>query len=241
MPEPTHGRVPQDDGSHKTLIMSVGKKKLHADGPDNELSRMMYGSMTLNGVQYCRRHLVLSCHLCQTEYTPLKEEADSERLRVGLRPAGDPMLNRRSAQWKEFITDKQMEQTLQRELLIQKYGKNHARTHPQHWIELTNKLGKQEKEINDRFLPEVDEIKKRGASQCCYWRCTSPTGMAELRKLSKCAGCGIAKYCCKEHQLLDWKWEHKGECTKNLPDWLVAEYERDRVCNLAGDYKDYKD
>eukprot|EP00956_Cyclotella_meneghiniana_P041252 scaffold219653_cov33-Cyclotella_meneghiniana.AAC.3 len=82
--EPTNGRVPQDDGSHKSLNMSIGKKKLHADG-QNGLGRMMYQSMLVNGVQYCRRHLVLSCHLCQLEHTDLKYEVDDERQTLGLR------------------------------------------------------------------------------------------------------------------------------------------------------------
>ena len=91
------------------------------------------------------------------------------------------------------------------------------------------------------FLPEVDDVKSRGVSQCCYWACKTPTGIGEEKKLLKCTGCGIAKYCCKEHQKLDWSWEHKGECTVNLPAWFVAEMEQERLDNINGNYEDYDD
>lgn len=150
------------------------------------------------------------------------------------------MLNKRSEQWREYIQGKQMENQLGIDLLIQQYGRDHAKTHPQHWTQLSNQMSREEREINDRFLPEVDEVKKQGATQCCYWGCKTPNGIGGEQKLLRCTGCGIAKYCCKEHQLLDWKWEHKGECMVNLPDWLNAEMEQDRVRNLSGDYEDYK-
>jgi len=238
MQEPTQHRAQQDDGSYKSLNMSIGKKKLHNGGPEG-MARMVYQSMLINGVQYCRRHLGLSCHLCQLEYRHMKEEANDERQRLGLRPAGDPMLNKRGEKWGEYIQGKQMETRFETEMLISKYGKDHAKTHPQHWIKLMSKAKQEECEINDRYLPEVDEVKKQGATQCCYWACKTPKGLDE-HKLLRCKGCRIAKYCCKEHQLLDWKWEHKGECTVNLPNWLVAEYEQDRVRNMNGDYTDYK-
>ena len=89
-----------------------------------------------------------------------------------------------------------------------------------------------------RFLAENDHVmKNQGASQCCYWACKTPNG-CDGGKLLKCSACGIAKYCCKEHQQLDWKWEHKGECTASLPGWLKEEMEQDRLRNLKGDYDD---
>lgn len=237
--EPKSGRVEQDDGTYKSLNMSIGKKKLHAKGPEG-LAQMMYGTMIINGVQYCRRHLILSCHLCRAEYTPLKHEVDDERERLGLRCGGDPMLNERAEKWGEYIQGKNMQKTLQRDMLIQRYGTNHAQTHPQHWTQLTTEWNAEEREINDRFLPEVDSVKNQGVTQCCYWACKTPNGLGEEKKLLKCTGCGIAKYCCKEHQLLDWKWEHKGECTVNVPDWLNEEMEQDHLRNLNGDYSEHK-
>jgi len=32
--------------------------------------------------------------------------------------------------------------------------------------------------------------------------------------LLKCSGCKCVSYCCKEHQVADWKIEHKHECKK---------------------------
>ena len=241
MQEPKHCRVPQDDGTSKSLNMSIGKRKLHSTvDDDNGLARMMYGTMIINGVQYCRRHLILSCHLCLAEYTPLKEETDNERQCLGLRSGGDPKLNERAEKWRYEVQEKQMQQVLHRDILILNYGKNHAKTHPEHWIKITSELKKDERDINNCFLPEIDNVKKEGMTQCCYWVCRTPNGIGEETKLLRCTGCGIVKYCCKEHQLLDWKWEHKGECTVNLPDWLNREMEQDRLNNLDGDYADYK-
>ena len=238
MQEPKANRVVDDNnGTNKSLKLSIGKKNIQ----DNEdMIRIMYGAIIINGVQYCRRHLVLSCHLCEEDSTSLAYEVHAERERLGVRCGGDPMLNDRSNRWRDFVQGKQMEQRFQIEDLVRKYGKNHAQTHPQHWIKLMNELKTGEREINDRFLAEVDEVKSKGVTQCCYWACKTPNGLGEGKKLLKCAGCGIAKYCCKEHQIADWKWEHKGECTVNVPDWLNTEMDKDRLRNLNGDYEDYK-
>jgi len=239
MEEPKANRAELNDGTTKSLIMSIGKKKIHSGGPDG-LSRMMYQPMTINGISYCRRHLVLSCHLCMVDYNSSIQGVHKERSRLGLRRGGDPMLNERSARWKEEVGGKQMYNTIRHEELTIKYGKDHARTHPEHWINLGKELKADERELNDRFLSEVDDVKSQGVSQCCYWACKTPTGIGEEKKLLKCTGCGIAKYCCKEHQKLDWSWEHKGECTVNLPAWFIAEMEQDRLDNINGSYEDYK-
>ena len=236
--EPTSGRVPQDDGSTKSLLMSVGKKRLESG--DKSFQRMMYGAMLINGASYCRRHLMRKCHRCQEDRHYLHEEANEERYDLGLRDAGDRALNERSDRWSDLVDQENMAKTLQRDMLITKYGRNHAQTHPQYWRELTNQWVVREREINDEFLPETrDVLQNKGASQCCYWACATPGGR-DNKPLLRCSGCKIVKYCCKEHQSLDWKWEHKGECTASLPDWYNAELQQDFERNLQGDYTDYK-
>lgn len=243
--EPTCHRVPQDDGSYKSLKMSIGKKKIHDKGPEG-LSRMMYNTIMINGAQFCRRHLMFRCHLCQEDHTFLKVQGDDERRQLGLRSTGDPRLNERAEKWGDYVQGRQMQFQFQTEALITKYGKNHNVTHPEHWQKQVAEMTADERELNDRFLAENDDImKNQGTSQCCYWACETPNGRKDQggrggTKLLKCSGCGIVKYCCKDHQLLDWKWEHKGECTTNVPTWLKEEYEQDRLNNLNGSYEDYK-
>ena len=216
----------------------MGKKKLH-ENPD--LARMLYKSFVLNGVDYRRRHLLIRCHLCADDGNRLKDEADEERSRLGLRPGGDPRLNARAEEWGNLTKDMLFAFDLKRDLIIQKYGKNHGQTHPEHWQKLCRELAVDERALNDRFLAETDELfANQGASQCCYWDCKTPDGQ-ENNKLFKCTGCGIAKYCCKEHQKLDWAWEHKGECTANVPDFFKREMEQNREMNLRGDYTNYDD
>ena len=165
---------------------------------------------------------------------------DEERHGLGLRLGGDPRLNERSARWHQYIVEKQMCSKPQHETLIARYGKDHAVTHPEHWQKFVRDSKAEEKEINDRFLTENDEIQqKKGTSQCCYWACETPDGRQD-KALLKCTGCGIVKYCCKDHQKLDWTWEHKGECTTNLPQFFKNDIEEDRQRNLSGDYSDYK-
>ena len=235
--EPTSGRVPQDDGSYKTLKMSVGKQKMESESKD--FQRLMYGDMMINGVPYCRRHLMIKCHLCQEDKGFLHDETNAERDSLGLRMGGDPELNNRSKRWSDLVDTENITKTLQRDNLILRYGRNHAETHPQYWARLTNEWKIKEREINDEFLAENDVIMlNKGASQCCYWACTTPNGH-NGNPLLRCTGCNIVRYCCKEHQSRDWKFEHKGECTCSLPDWYNTELQRDRERNLRGDYSDY--
>jgi hypothetical protein len=224
---PISGRVTQDDGTTKTLIMSIGREKL--DG-DRDLARMIYQVLVLNGAQYCRPHLLIRCHLCARDGWSLKDEADEERRNLGLRPSGDKALDQRARKWSNRTKEAILENVLQRDLLIQRYGKNHAQTHPEHWQQLRQDMRTKERAINDEFLQDTPEV-----SQCCYWACQQP----DNHKLLRCSGCGIAKYCCREHQTEDWKWEHKGEC--QVPEFILAEYADDRKRNLAGDYKTRKD
>jgi hypothetical protein len=235
---PTACRSEQSDGSFKTLKMSIGKQRFEEG--DKDFRRMMCGDIMINGVPYCRRHLMIKCHLCQEDRDYLHEEANAERDHLGLRMAGDPRLNERSQRWSDRVDEENLLKTLQRDNLIMLYGRNHAQTQPQHWRQLTSAWKVKEREINDAFLAETDDIMQRkGVSQCCYWACTTPNG-SDGQPLLRCSGCKIIKYCCKEHQSLDWKFEHKGECTASMPDWYNEELRQDRERNLRGDYSDYK-
>ena len=106
------------------------------------------------------------------------------------------------------------------------------RPDPFEWRDLQTELRAKEQKLNERFLADVDKTMNEGASQCCYYACANPA----VEKLYKCAGCGIAKYCSKKHQKLDWQWEHKLECTKSTPQFVLDEIQSDRERHLRGDY-----
>lgn len=220
-PEPSCNRV-MKGGKSVTLKMSIGRK---AFDNDKVLSRMLYEGMLVNGAQYCRPHLLTRCHLCEIDYGSINEEADEERRRLGLRPCGDAALNARADKWGTLTSSKVMEVQIQRELLVKTYGRNHLKTHPEQWQNYKKNASESERQINDEFLAEEIEV-----SQCCYWACEQP----DAAGLRTCAGCGIVKYCCKEHQAKDWAWEHKGEC--KLPTFLKQEYEEDQRRYLSGNY-----
>lgn len=110
-----------------------------------------------------------------------------------------------------------MEATLKRDMLNMTHGEDHCTTHPQGWPNFTKELDANEHSINREFLQDTPQV-----TECCYWACPNP----QSESLMRCTGCGIAKYCCKEHQQADWKWEHKGEC--RLPAFLQQEYAKDR-------------
>lgn len=220
-PEPSFNRIAKG-GKSVTLKMSIGRKKLESD---KGLARMMYQVMLVNGAQYCRPHLLTRCHLCEVDHDSLNEEANEERRRLGLRPCGDAALNARAEKWGSLTKSKLMEQILQRDILVQTYGKNHAETHPEHWQNWAKNASETERAINDELLAEEIEV-----SQCAYWACDAPNA-SDLRT---CTACGIVKYCCKDHQVKDWSWEHKGEC--RIPAFLKQEYGEDRRRNIAGNY-----
>lgn len=210
--------------------MSIGKSKLHADPA---AARVIYSKVVLNGVQYCRPHYMLYCHICEENKMSMREEVDEERSTLGLRPGGDPRINERAEYWAEFIQDKQLQLRLENDINIQQYGKDYNETVPEIWEEMVRKKVVEEREINDRFLADVQRTFDEGASECCYWACTS---QPKATKLLRCSGCIVAKYCSKKCQQLDWQWEHKGECTANVPQFVLDEIESDRQRNLRGDY-----
>ena len=208
----------------------MGKSKLHADP---ETARLVYGKLVLNGVSYCRPHLMLRCHLCEDDSFVLREEVDCERAQLALRPGGDPMLNRKAEKWGELTLTMTKQAMAKVQVLIDTYGKDHAQTHPWQWQKFMAEANEEERELNDRFLADVQASFDEGASQCCYWACENPDADTLLR----CAGCRLAKYCCKEHQKKDWQWEHKGECHSQLPQYIKDDIEQDRQRNLHGDYE----
>jgi len=217
--------------SNKTLKHSVGKKKLQSNP---SLAKLFYSNFILNGVQYCRPHLMIYCHLCEVNNDIVREQVDEEREDLGLKPGGDPALNRKAEYWANYIQEKQLEGTLKSDILRQMYGKGDKETFDRKWAEYISEESLQEREINERFLADVHATMIEGASQCCYYACNNNGN--DNTKLFRCRGCGIAKYCCKDHQEKDWKWEHKGECTCNAPEFVKKTIEEDRQRNLRGDY-----
>mmetsp|Transcript_5550 Transcript_5550/g.10570 ORF Transcript_5550/g.10570 Transcript_5550/m.10570 type:complete len:277 (+) Transcript_5550:2-832(+) len=205
-----------------------GRKALLAD---RDLARMCYQSFVLNGVQYCRPHLLIYCHLCEENNGCVREDCDAERRELGLRPGGDPRLNARAENWEAEISEAQLQGRLKGDLLRMRSG---GRPSPSDWSEMTNELKTKEIALKKRLLADVETTFDEGASQCCYWACAEPDEV----KLFKCSGCGIAKYCSKEHQALDWKWEHKVECTQSVPQFFLDEIKSDRARHLYGDYDD---
>jgi hypothetical protein len=217
-----------DERGNRTLKLSIGKKRLHGDP---SLGRLVYANFLLNGLQYCRPHLMIYCHLCEENNQPLRDEVDAEREALGIRLGGDPRINATAEEWKNYIQEKQLETTLKGDLIRQMYGKGDAQTYEKQWETFMGESKAEEAEINDRFLAKVKATFDEGASQCCYYACAKP----DAEKLFRCAGCGVAKYCSKDHQLKDWSWEHKGECTSNIPQFVKDEMEQDRQRNLRGD------
>jgi hypothetical protein len=183
--EPTTNRIIQDNGKNVSLKISIGKKKLNSD---KEMPRMFYGRMLINGAQYCRQHLMIRCHLCEVDNTSVNLKADDERHCLHLRPCGDARLNAAGEKWKLLVVSKTLAQKLQIDLLIQRYGKNHAQTNPEHWVNFQREACADERKINNQFLPECKKLFSQGASQCCYWACEIP----DAPKLLRCGGCKIA-------------------------------------------------
>ncbi|GFH61089.1 hypothetical protein CTEN210_17565 [Chaetoceros tenuissimus] len=241
--EPAVQRV-VENGTNKSLKMSIGIKKLHSSEMNSEMkdmARTICNAFVINGVQYCRAHLMICCHLCEVNYDSLRDEVNDERARLLLRPGGAPSINEMADKWQECISEQLLLLQLETDDLRSQYGGD--TDHPEYlakWHEYMKAKKFDEREINNRFLSENNEfLKNKGANQCCYWACKTPNGREEQEfQLRKCTGCGIVKYCCKEHQKLDWKWEHRGECTSNIPEFVQKEITMDRIKNLVGDYSE---
>ena len=71
----------------------------------------------MNGVQYCRPHLMIFCHLCEEDNMCSQDDCDEERERLSLRSGGDKRLNERSEKWKTRIMSMQMEARMKVERL----------------------------------------------------------------------------------------------------------------------------
>lgn len=218
---PTSNRVEKGNKT-VTLKMSIGKAKLEKN-PD--LAHLVYNTMVINGCQYCRPHLLVRCHLCAVDSNEVNEEVDYERDILELRPCGIRQLNERAEKWGSLTKNKLLEQQLERDIMRQMNGEDYYIQNPEKWEQHAVRLKQEERQINEEFFQDPPKIE-----QCCYFACESP----DAEKLLTCSGCGIVKYCCKDHQAKDWLWEHKGEC--RLPDFVKKKHEAERIRHLAGDY-----
>jgi hypothetical protein len=97
MSEPRANRTPKGDGGTQTPKMYMMKmlKK-----PGNEaMAKSIYKTMLINGVEYCREHLLRRCHICEMDHSSTREEVESERLEMGLRGGGDSTVDRFCDKW----------------------------------------------------------------------------------------------------------------------------------------------
>jgi len=216
------------DCSNGSKPMESLKKYLSKEGllkNDPTLSRMMYSKFAINGVLYCRPHLLLHCHLCEENSSACLDDINSERERLCLRYGGDARLNKRAEEWSDRLMSMQFAAMVKVKSIGIPFSLRAGM--------MFGEMKSSESAVNQEFLADVAQVFKDGTSQCCYWGCEQP----DAEKLSKCSGCGVVKYCSKKHQALDWKWEHKFECTKSVPKLFLDEIEADRQRNLHGDYQ----
>lgn len=233
MNEPTANRTITPSGRSKTTRMHLLKTLKQ---PGNEtLASEMFASILINGAEYCRAHLLSRCHLCEKDYGGYSREClEEERQELGLLPGGDRRVDRFNEKWGSRVEDAQFLNMLQLDIACMQHGPNHFQENPHLLNGHAQKLKAEERNINDSFFIELKELKEQGASQCCYWACDNPN-FGE--KLFTCAGCKFNKYCCKEHQSLDWTWEHRAECAATVPKHVLAEIEAKMKRHLAGDYQ----
>jgi len=206
-------------------------KKLNKPG-NEKLAMDLYHSVLVNGVEYCRTHLLLRCHLCQLDFRSLREEVEMEREELDLRPGGDSRLDHFSDKWESKVEEPSLLRALQGDIACIQYGPRDLVEEAQKMNEYINNLPQDDRAMNAEFMRELKELKSKGVSECAYWACENPS----TDKLLVCAGCKFHKYCCKDHQRLDWVWEHRAECTPNVPKCVLVEVEATMKRNLAGDY-----
>ena len=158
---------------------------------DPSIMETLSDSIVINGGTYCRKHLRSSCHVCEIEYAHLHDEANQKRIAAGAREVGDKALNAVSVElWAEVNAAK---------IEFREKQKPYASTGS--WCPGLLEYAKaNEARINAKYAVPPE------CSQCAYFRC-GKSGMLE-----RCSRCHIVKYCSRDCQKADWKWEHKIEC-----------------------------
>lgn len=56
---------------------------------DQDMIDMFQANIVINGGNYCRKHLRISCHVCQVTYERLHEEENQNQKSLGLRNGDD--------------------------------------------------------------------------------------------------------------------------------------------------------
>ena len=229
--QPTAFRIVKKDGSSKTLKMSMGKDKLHNGDPS--LARTMYQYFYINGCQYCRPHFLVKCHLCEVDATMNNDEVNDERINLGLKNAGDPRLDDHAQKWNDRVDGRLIMLELEHDMALMNHGRDYYVENPLAWKDECDRLDRDQRQINDELFQDLQILREQGVQQCCYWACDNEV---EERTLKRCTGCRFAKYCSKECQESDWIWEHRGECTANVPQFILDEMRVTLERNLRGDY-----
>ena len=152
---------------------------------------MITAFIIINGGQYCRPHRRLICHVCEADYTSTHQDENQKRINFGCRPCGDANLDEVSHVLNKEVYAVQMELRARQEPYE---AKGILAPGLKEWGAAI------ENDINTRYAIPAE------CSQCSYYQCGKTTD------LKSCAKCKIVKYCSRECQTADWKYEHKYEC-----------------------------